>query len=140
MGRGTGGGGAAGGNGTHDVGMMEALEDLHFTLHPFLVPIDLLLRNGLHRDIAHDVGRLGGVIMCGRVGGGRGDREDGCGRGGERHKQAAAYSCEKFDVHWAVDALPAMVHLSLFIFFAGLLVHGGLLSGTFDDVHAMFLA
>ena len=82
MGRGTGGGGAAGGNRTHDVGMMEPLEDLHFALHPLLVPLDLLLRNGLERDIAHDVGRLGGVIMRGCVGGGRGDREDGCGRGG----------------------------------------------------------
>ena len=64
-----------GGNGTHDVGMMEALEDLHFVLHPLLVLLDLLFRNGLQRDIAHDVGRLGGVIMRGRVGGGRGDRE-----------------------------------------------------------------
>jgi hypothetical protein len=72
MGRGTGGGGAAGGNRTHDVGMMEPLEDLHFALYPRLVPLDLL-RNGLQRDITHDVGRLDGVIMRGRVGGGRGD-------------------------------------------------------------------
>ena len=76
MGRGRGGGqgGAVGGNGTHDVGMMETLEDLHFALHPLLVPLDLL-RNGLQCDIAHDVGRLGGVIMRGRVDGGRRDRE-----------------------------------------------------------------
>ena len=89
MGRGTGAGGAAGGNGTHHIGMMEALEELHFTLHPLLVPIDLLLRNGLHRDIVHDVGRLGGVIMRRPVGGGRGDREDGCGRGGCKRQAGA---------------------------------------------------
>ena len=64
-----------GGNGTHDVGMMETLEDLHFALHPLLVPLDLLLRNGLQCDIAHDVGRLGGVIMRGRVDGGRVEEE-----------------------------------------------------------------
>jgi hypothetical protein len=34
-----------------------------------------------------------------------------------------ASGVEKFHVPWAVDALPAMVHLSLFIFFAGLLVY-----------------
>ena len=46
----------------------------------------------------------------------------------EPHKRARARAffaigVEKFHVHWAVDALPAMVHLSLFIFFAGLLVY-----------------
>jgi len=44
------------------------------------------------------------------------------------HKRARtraffASGVEKFHVPWAVDALPAMVHLSLFIFFAGLLVY-----------------
>ena len=41
--------------------MAEALEDLHFAPHALLVPLDLLLRNGLQRDIARDVRRLGGV-------------------------------------------------------------------------------
>ena len=55
---------------------------------------------------------------------------------------------EKFHVHWAVDALPAMDHLSLFIDIQLLRgpsrlsiqhrSHGGLLGGTFDDVHAMY--
>jgi hypothetical protein len=62
--------------------MAEALEDLHFAPHALLVPLDLLLRNSLQRDIARDVRRLGGVSMRGRMGGGRGDRDDGCGRGG----------------------------------------------------------
>jgi len=62
-----------------DVGMVEALEDLHFSPHALLVPLDLLLRNGLQRDIARDVRRLGGVNMRGCMGSGRGDREDGCG-------------------------------------------------------------
>ena len=73
MGRGTGGGGAVGGNGTHDVGMMETLEDLHFALHPLLVPLDLVLWNGLQCNITHDVGQLGRVIMHRCMGGGRGD-------------------------------------------------------------------
>jgi len=64
-----------------NVGMVEALEDLHFTPHSLLVPLDLL-RNGLQRDIARDVRRLGGVSMRGCMGGGRGDQEDRCGRGG----------------------------------------------------------
>jgi hypothetical protein len=34
-----------------------------------------------------------------------------------------AIGVEKFHVSWAVDALPAMVHLSVFIFLAGLLVY-----------------
>ncbi len=62
--------------------MVEALEDLHFVPHALLVPLYLLLRNGLQRDIARDVRRPSGVSMRGRMGGGRGDREDGCGRGG----------------------------------------------------------
>ncbi len=46
----------------------------------------------------------------------------------EPHKRARARAffaigVEKFHVPWAVNALPAMVHLSLFIFFAGLLVY-----------------
>jgi hypothetical protein len=64
--------------------MVEALEGLHFAPHALLVPLDLLLRNGLQRDIARDVHRLGRVSMRGRMGGGRGDREDGCGRGAWR--------------------------------------------------------
>ncbi len=87
---------------------MEALEDLYFALHPFLVPLDLL-RDGLQRDIAHDVGRLGGVITRGRV-------------AEEDANDTIASGREKFHVHWAVDALP-MVHLSLFNFFASLLVY-----------------
>ena len=47
------------GNLTHDVGMIEALEDLHFAPHALLVPLDFLLRNGLQRDIARDVRRIG---------------------------------------------------------------------------------
>jgi hypothetical protein len=62
--------------------MVEALEDLHLAPHTLLVPLDHLLRNGLQRNIAHDIRRLGGVSMRGHMGGGRGDREDGCGRGG----------------------------------------------------------
>jgi len=65
----------------HDVGMAQALEDLHFAPHALLVPLDFL-RNGLQRDIVRDVRSLGGVSMRGRMGCGRGDREDGCGRGG----------------------------------------------------------
>jgi hypothetical protein len=46
----------------------------------------------------------------------------------EPHKRARARAffaigVEKFHVRWALDALPAMVHLSLSIFFAGLLVY-----------------
>jgi len=46
----------------------------------------------------------------------------------EPHKRARARAffaigVQKFHVSWVVDALPAMVHLSLFIFFAGLLVY-----------------
>jgi len=43
-----------------------------------------------------------------------------------------AIGVEKFHVHWAVDAFPAMVHLSLFIFFAGLLVY------LFNIYHTVF--
>ena len=49
---------------------------------------------------------------------------------------------EKFHVHWAVDALP--IHLLRGPSRSRLSIqhrsHGGLLGGTFDDVHAMFLA
>jgi len=69
------------GNRTRDVGMVEALEDLHLAPHALLVPLGLL-RNGLQRDIARDIRHLTGVSMGGRMGSGRGDREDGCGRGG----------------------------------------------------------
>jgi hypothetical protein len=49
---------------------------------------------------------------------------------------------EKVHVHWAVDVLPLPLHLlrgpsRLSIQHQS---HGGLLGGTFDDVHAMFLA
>ena len=47
------------GNGMYDVAMIEALEDLHFAPHALLVPLDFLLRNGLQRDIARDVRRIG---------------------------------------------------------------------------------
>ena len=57
----------------HNVGMVEALEDLHFTPPPLLVPFDLLLRNDLQCDIARDIHHLGGVSMRGHMDGGRGD-------------------------------------------------------------------
>jgi hypothetical protein len=46
----------------------------------------------------------------------------------EPHERARAHAffaigVKKFRVHWVVDALRALVHLSLFIFFAGLLVY-----------------
>ncbi len=46
----------------------------------------------------------------------------------EPHKRARARAffaigVEKFHVSWVVEALPALVHLSLFIFFAGLLIY-----------------
>jgi hypothetical protein len=46
----------------------------------------------------------------------------------EPHKRARAHAffaigVEKFHVSWVVEALPALVHLSLFIFFAGLLIY-----------------
>ena len=46
----------------------------------------------------------------------------------EPHKRARAraffaHGIEKYHVAWAVEALPTLVHLSLFIFFAGLLVY-----------------
>jgi hypothetical protein len=46
----------------------------------------------------------------------------------EPHERARAHAffaigVEKFHVSWVVEALPALVHLSLFIFFAGLLVY-----------------
>jgi hypothetical protein len=47
-----------------------------------VIEVDLLLRNDLQHNIAHDVHHLGRVSMHGRMGGGRGDREDGCGQGG----------------------------------------------------------
>jgi len=42
---------------------------------------------------------------------------------GARARAFFAIGVEKFHVQWAVVALPTMVHLSLFIFFAGLLVY-----------------
>jgi hypothetical protein len=69
------------GNQTHYVGMIEALEDLHLAPHALLVPLDLL-RNGLQRDIVHNIHRLGGVSVRGQMGGARGDREDRRSRGG----------------------------------------------------------
>ena len=69
MERGTRGGEAAGGNRTHDV-------VLHFASHALLVSLDILLRNGLQQDMAHDVRRFRGGSMRGRVGGRRGDREE----------------------------------------------------------------
>src|SRR6266851_807233 len=46
----------------------------------------------------------------------------------EPHERARAHAffaigVEKFHVSWVVEALPALVHLSLFIFFAGLLIY-----------------
>ena len=46
----------------------------------------------------------------------------------EPHKRARARAffaigVDKFHVSWVVEALPALVHLSLFIFFAGLLIY-----------------
>ena len=69
------------GNRTHDAGMVKALEDLHLAPYALLVPLDhdLLVRNGLQCNIMHDIHCLGGVSMHRHMGGGRGDREDGCG-------------------------------------------------------------
>lgn len=55
------------------------------------------------------------------------------------HKRARiraffAHGVDKFHVPWAVEALPALVHLSLFLFFAGLLVY------LFDINHTVFTA
>ncbi len=60
------------GDRTHNIGMVEALEDLHFAPHALLIPLDLL-RNDLQCDIARDIHHLGGVSMRGHMDGGRGD-------------------------------------------------------------------
>jgi hypothetical protein len=46
---------SARGNGTHDVGVINALEDPHLVPHALLVPLSFLLRNGLQRDLAREV-------------------------------------------------------------------------------------
>ena len=55
------------------------------------------------------------------------------------HKRARiraffAHGVDKFHVPWAVESLPALIHLSLFLFFAGLLVY------LFDINHTVFTA
>lgn len=40
---------------THDVGMIEALEDPHLAPDAILIPLDLLFRDSLQRDLASDV-------------------------------------------------------------------------------------
>ena len=40
---------------THDVGMIEALEDPHLAPHALLIALDLLLRDGLQGNLASDV-------------------------------------------------------------------------------------
>ena len=61
------------------------------------------------------------------------------------HKRARARAffasgVEKFHVPWAIDALPAMVHLSLFIFFAGLLVYLFIINHTVFKVVTCWVA
>ncbi len=41
--------------GAHDVGMIEALEDLHLAPHALLIAPDPLLCDGLQGDLASDV-------------------------------------------------------------------------------------
>lgn len=43
------------GNGTHDVGMIDALEHPHLAPYDLLISLDLLLRHGLQYDLACDV-------------------------------------------------------------------------------------
>jgi len=40
------------GKGTHHVGMIEALEHPHLTLHALLIPLDLRFWNGFQCDLA----------------------------------------------------------------------------------------
>jgi hypothetical protein len=40
---------------THNVGMIEALEDPHLAPDALLIPFDLLFRDSLQRDFASDV-------------------------------------------------------------------------------------
>ena len=51
------------GDQTHNVRIVKALEDLHFTPPPLLIPLNLLLRNNLQHNIVHNVYHLGGVSM-----------------------------------------------------------------------------
>ena len=55
------------GNGTHAVGMIEAMERPHFVPYDLLIPFDFLLRHGLRYDLAFDVPwrRQSGGIACG---------------------------------------------------------------------------
>jgi hypothetical protein len=46
---------SARGNGTHNVGIVSALEDPHLALHALLIPLSFLLRNGLQRDFARKI-------------------------------------------------------------------------------------
>jgi hypothetical protein len=62
---------------THDVGMIETLEDAHLAPHALLVPLDLLLRDRLERDLARDVP-------------GRGRRREGTSRGRDRERGGGA--------------------------------------------------
>lgn len=69
--------GEEGKRGTHDVGMIEALEDPHLAPHALLIPLDLLLRDGLQGNLESDVlrhriGRVGTARRYGRTFGGRG--------------------------------------------------------------------
>ena len=49
--------------GTHNAGMIKALKDPHLAPHALLIPLDLLLRNSLQRDLASDIlqQHVGGV-------------------------------------------------------------------------------
>ena len=67
--------------GTHNAGMIKALKDPHLAPYALLIPLDLLLRNSLQRDLASDIlqQHVGGVsparnreATCPPRGGGRG--------------------------------------------------------------------
>ena len=63
--------------GTHDVGMIEALEDPHLAPYALFIALDPFLRYGLQGDLASDVlrhriGRAGSARKYGRTFGGRG--------------------------------------------------------------------
>ena len=43
------------GGGTHDIGMIETLQDVHLTPHALLLSLDPLLRNSLQSNLTSEV-------------------------------------------------------------------------------------